>query len=75
MWEGNVHGSVALVIWIVWTPFFLVTFLLSILRRERYPLKQREPFLLATSALGGYIILTSFAWEEFIGNKTLNFHN
>ena len=70
LWEPmNISGILAIVYWIIFTPFFFITLFLTIKRRDRYPLKQREPWLLSTSAVGGYIMLTSFSWEAFVGTE------
>ena len=64
--EGAI-GTVAIVFWIVYTPAFLVILIMFLLRRERSPIKQREPYLLATSAVGGYLMMTSYCFETFAG--------
>eukprot|EP01119_Soliformovum_irregulare_P003914 TRINITY_DN14955_c0_g1_i1.p1 TRINITY_DN14955_c0_g1~~TRINITY_DN14955_c0_g1_i1.p1 ORF type:complete len:492 (-),score=137.91 TRINITY_DN14955_c0_g1_i1:151-1626(-) len=62
---NNNVGGAAMIIWILWTPFFLGTIVLFVLRRNLYPIKQREPLLLGLSAVGGYLLFTEFSWEAF----------
>jgi len=57
---------IAFLIWICWTPIFFVGIVLFTFRRDRYPIKQRQPFLLTISAIGGYWIMTSYCWEIFV---------
>jgi len=63
----GIHGSIALILWIIYTPIFIVILILFLIRREKSPIKQRQPFLLATTAIGGYLIMTSYCFETFVG--------
>lgn len=50
---SDVHGWIVIIIWAVWTPFFFISFIATVMRRNVFPIKQREPLLLSTSAIAG----------------------
>lgn len=60
------NAAISMVVWIIYTPLWILSVILSILRRKKYPLKQREPWLLIMSSVGGYFILTSYTWQTFV---------
>eukprot|EP01114_Cavostelium_apophysatum_P020208 TRINITY_DN6711_c0_g1_i1.p1 TRINITY_DN6711_c0_g1~~TRINITY_DN6711_c0_g1_i1.p1 ORF type:complete len:549 (+),score=98.36 TRINITY_DN6711_c0_g1_i1:211-1857(+) len=60
------EGTAIFTLWCLYSPFFFVILALFVVRRNLYPIKQREPLLLGLSAIGGYLLLTSYVWEAFV---------
>lgn len=66
IWFATHERTAIFIVWLIYTPIYFGLLTLFIIRRNRFPIKQREPLLLGISTLGGYLMASSYAWEAFL---------
>ena len=65
----NIHGDISLIYWIIYSFFFFSSFIPLVLKRKKFPIKQRFPMLLLLSVVSGYLLMSNFAWEQYVGEE------
>ncbi|KAJ6245794.1 regulator of g protein signaling [Anaeramoeba flamelloides] len=67
--ETTFIGVFLLVSWVIFTPFFMLTFYLFIKRRNKQPIKARSPTLLSLSSVAAYIVITHNSLSIWYGTE------
>eukprot|EP01156_Anaeramoeba_ignava_P018528 Anaeramoba_ignava/a92053_26.p1 GENE.a92053_26~~a92053_26.p1 ORF type:complete len:434 (+),score=71.77 a92053_26:6-1307(+) len=67
--ETTFNGVLLLVVWCIFTPYFIFTFILFIRRWDKQPIKARSPLLLSISSVAGYIMITHYCWMTWYSEE------